>query len=342
MSGKSRVTIYNRLGDAIATIDTSTQRSWVLNSEGMAELKLSLMDAKATYKYLNYGNLVTIEHETLPLWAGVIDTDRTWEKGAVTVSLWSAERLLKFRRSSIATLVSENTAGSLFMTLVNMANDEEDTLIREGQVFYGGVPREETLDAKSIYEHIIQIAERTGYEWDIKSAKDNNNQLYFTANWYERAGYELQFMLDEGYNILAEDSPLKEQGEIINALLGIGDGSTDDSRVTYEETDAASRDAYGLRQGTEDFNGNKELGTLTANVQARLTVTRNPIRTFKVTALDVGNTFLNLRLGNVLRLKMFSVGFLSDGATGVDTRVRIMGMRYEDERDTCELTCVEV
>lgn len=325
----------------MASLSCTTERSWILNGEGLARITIAVNDPKVKQSILQYGNLISIEHEALPLWAGVLDTDRLWGDSKLTVTAWSAERLFKFRSSPLNLALSASSAGALYQSLVEISNQAEDTRVRAGEIWYGGTPRDETLDGKHIYDHIVAISNRTGYDWGLEGALDNFGHLYFKANWYQRRGEVRGQQLREGTNIIASEDALAEMGEIINSLTGVGDGSTASTRLTYTEENTLSRSRYGLRQSTRDFAGNKEIGTLTANVQGVLTASKNPQKTLSVAALNIGETFRALRLGNTLPLYMTTVGFLDDGNVGVNTNMRIIGMRYNDDLDQASLVLQE-
>jgi hypothetical protein len=49
-----------------------------------------------------------------------------------------------------------------------------------------------------------------------------------------------------------------------------------------------------------------------------------------VTAINVGDTFKHIKLGNIFTLQLQSVGF-TDGQTGYTSRVRIVGMSFNPE-----------
>ena len=95
-------------------------------------------------------------------------------------------------------------------------------------------------------------------------------------------------------------------------------------------------------QGSEDFAGNTQAATIEANTKAKLSEVKNPRNTFKVKALNKDDLFLSLRLGNTLALRMQTVGFDGTDGIGTNTKVRIIGMRYSDAKNVCELTVDEV
>jgi len=342
MSSLSRVVVYDRGGRALATLNCITERSWILSGEGLCRITIAVNDAKVKQSIVQYGNLVSIEHDTLPLWAGVLDTDRLWGESRLVLTAWSGERLFKFRRSPLNLPLTGSSAGVLYKALIDIANTDEDLRVRAGDIWYGGTPRDETLDGKKIYDHVRAISGRTGYDWGLDGTFDANGYLYFLANWYEARGEVKGQPLREGTNIIAAEDALTEQGIIVNDLLGIGDGSTLETRITYKEIDETSRGLYGLRQDAQDYPGNKEIGTLMDNVRGTLAASKNPLKTLNVIALDVGDTFKALRLGNVLPLYMTTVGWLADGNVGMNTQVRIIGMRYNDDLDQASLIVQEV
>ena len=59
-------------------------------------------------------------------------------------------------------------------------------------------------------------------------------------------------------------------------------------------------------------------------------------------ALNVGDTFKYLKVGNIFNLSFQSVGFRGD-SLGFATRVRVIGMGYNpDARNKMQLVCREV
>ncbi len=337
-----RVTIYSRQGAALATLPCSTERSWVLNGEGLCRITLATNDRKMQERLLRFGNFVTIEHPKLPMWAGVLDTDRIWGMSQLVLNAWSAERLFKYRVSKpLNVTLSGNNAGILFRKLVDIGNATEDLRVRAGEVYAGGTPRDEKLDGKALYDHVRAISSRTGFDWGLEGAFNPARRLYFTANLYQRRGRVIEMPLREGHNMVLGENALVEQGRIVNELTGVGDGSTDETRIAYTEIEATSRGLYGLRQDTQDFSGNREMTTLISNVQATLAENAYPLKTVSATALDVGTTFNYLRLGNTIPFQATSVGFLADGRVGMNTKMRLIGMRYQDDLNQTQLVLQE-
>jgi hypothetical protein len=333
MSLDLRMSLYAmRTGQFLTTIQAQPTISWVRNAYGMCSFELSLNDAKSVRRYLEFGTLVYVESPLGLAWGGVLDPDMDWnDDGTIRLNAYSAEYLLSFRRSPLNQLWRGASAGALFKQFIDGANLQEDLLIREGNIWRGGTPAEDTMDSKDFYTHTKALAVNRKNDFYIEPVIDAvNYRLSFTANYYERRGQAKALALREGLNVEKRGTTLKVQRKIVNDLLGIGAGS-DSERPTWVETDADSRSRYGLRQGSEDFSGNSDPATLKANTVEKLRTLRYPRNSFRLALLDVGSAFQEVRIGNVHPLQMHTVGFLSDGTIGVDTQVEIQSMRWLPE-----------
>lgn len=337
----SRVLIYNRdLTTAAAEVQASVERSWVLNEYGKAQFTLATSEAACNREVLRFGNYVAIEHDRLPTWCGVLYPPRTWGKGQVQATAYSMEFVLKYRRGPTQRVLS-GTAGSIFEQMLALANQTADTFIRAGEVYGGGKTRQETVNLTKLYDEIRRVAKRAGNDWNVTAEIDELGRLAFSGNWYEQAGTELDWALHEGVNLEFGDQPLNEQGEIINDFVGFGPGASWESKGSYRAFDSESMAEFGVWQSA----GALEAAT-PANIQqgAESKVRQNayPRNTYQCTALDVGDTFYNLRVGNVVGLRYFTVGFQPASGVGVEARVRVLGMAYSDARNTVELVVDEV
>lgn len=339
----SRISLHRRTdGGFLTTIDAEPEYSWVLNEYGSCSFDLALTEYKAVRRYLDFGTLVYIENDKLGGWGGVIDVDQEWnEDGTITVNAYSGEYLLAFRRSPINQVFRDASAGGLLLQFVREANKAEDLLIREGSIWRGGNPAQDTMDAKDFYSHAKALSKNRGYDWCIEPAIDALGKLFFKVNFYERRGEVKSTVLKDGFNISPRGNPLKVQRTIVNDLLGLGDG-VDAERAAWNEIDAGSRSQYGLRQGSDDFSGNTNVATVKANTVAKLRELRYPRRMFRYVAMDKEGTFAALRLGNILPFESERIGFLNDDTVGTNTLVRLTGMRHITKTDLVDLTLEEV
>jgi len=325
-------------GGFVTTIKTETERSWVLNDKGKCTLPFAVTDAKAVRRYMGSRLLIYIDHPTLPAWGGVIETDENWrEDGVIEFTAWSGESLL-ISRKPIVGLVTAGSPGGLFAKLINLANKDEDLRIRVGNINQAGGSAEATLDGTNLFDVIQSLAQRHKMEFSIDPILDADGKLYFSANWYVRQGVNSPLVLKEGLNIERRGNVYRRQRRVANKVTGLGSASTNATRPAYSVIDAESRDLYGLMEEVVDFNDVTLQATLIENTKEKLGALRFPRDTYQITALDVDDTFGSIRKGNVHPLKAQTFGWLSDSSVGTDEAVRLLGMRYFDNPNVCELT----
>lgn len=333
-----RLTVFSNTGEALTTLRAAVKRSWVLGGIGQAQFQIAYTDPKCLQEYLEFGNYVLIQHETLPDWIGVIDTPRQWGVNAVTVNAYEVPMLWEWRVMPLKTTLN-GTAGSIFEQLITLANDEGDTRIVPGSIYGDGVDRQEKL-SDTAYQHIMNVRYRSGNDYKFRpTIQDRLLTIY--ADWVEYVGERPLVMLSEGHNIEANENLLTEDGDIINDIYAYGDNTTSGTRLAARVFDDTSISRYGLRQKSQTFAGNTLLTTLTSNATSFVNNNKDPQRILRVRALNIGDTFSALRLGNVLNLTMQSVGFVR-GQRGFSSDVRIYGISYNSGEGIAELIVKEV
>jgi hypothetical protein len=214
-------------------------------------------------------------------------------------------------------------AGGIFARLIDIANIQEATILRKGDIWTGGIQRQETISPAPLAVDLRRIVERSGEEYDWRPVADFNG-LAIYCDWFRALGEYVQVELNEsprGGNI--EKPTMYEDGNIINNVFGYGDGMTWQTRPQATNLNTDSIYDYGLRQISKQWIGVKELSTVSNNNQTVINQQRNPVRTFDVNAINVGETFQYLKLGNSMWMNLASIGF-----GGLQTKVRIMGMSY--------------
>jgi hypothetical protein len=331
----SSIRIFDKTGVQIAEVDAVCNRSWLLNDVGKASFTLSIFDAKCRRDVLEFGNLVLIEHEKLPAWGGVIDTPRVWGQGTVTINAYSAEQLFKYRIGLQDQKVTGTTA-ILLRKVLEIAQNHGWLPVSAGIIEDDGIQREETINPTDLLDELKRICERAGGDFMMQPALDANGRLYFVLNYYRSLRLDTQYVLKEGHNIALANRALSEQGEIINELLGYGDGVSWSSKPVYTGRNDASIAYYGLRQGSEYFQGVTQVGSVQKNVEAQLAVKAYPRTTLDLQALDVGETWLNCRLGAVFAVELHSAGFYGTDIGYIGT-ARVYGMEFDEMRQTVRI-----
>jgi len=338
---QERVRIFRRDGRAVAEFETLVERSWVIGDEARARFYCASRDTDIVNDdVLQFGNWVLVENDKLPAWVGVIDTPRRWDAREVEISAYTPERVFSWRRGPIEEVL-DMSAGEVFVKLIQKINAAEQTLLREGQVFIGPTIQE-TLNPTLLNRDLRRIYERSGEEYRFRPVVENG-RLRVYCDWVDVLGNDTQAILQagDGGNLEENNKMLVEDDPLINEWFAYGDGETWTSKPSATVNNQLSIQKYGLRQGVQEYSGVTNEATLVTNANQELSTTREPLRTGKINALNVGDTFSQLALGNRLTLRLEKIGFT--GTAQYETLVRIIGMKYDPEdKNVIELVTEEV
>jgi hypothetical protein len=342
---QERVRIFDREGFTVAEFRASVERSLVIGGEGRAEFNYpSRKTDIVNDKVLRFGNWLLVESDSLPAWVGVIDTPRAWSPRVVAVHAYTPDRVFGWRRGPLEEKLV-GSAGAIFEKLIVKVNQPETTVIRAGDIWRGGVQMEETINPTPLAEDLQRIVERSGEEYSFRPETDSSGRLVIYADWVQRLGEDTTALLHEGKgggNIESLNDVFVEDGDIVNDVLAYGDGLSWKSKPTQIVSDPKSGQRYGLRQTSEAFSGVSNTTTLKNNGTERLQQSAETIKLFHVNALNVGDTYKYLRLGNRLALRLENIGFIG-GGLGFETNVRIAGMvMSSEEKNVVELVLEEV
>lgn len=323
---------FNKQGIVIGETVATFNRQWVKNQFG--ECKFELAAERVDPVLMEKGNFLMLEHDDLPIWVGYVDLPQTWAAGKVVFTVYSAERLFQLRPGLPGKLL-KGTAGNIFTQIIEIANSYAETLIRPGDIYVGGVSREETVTLAPLYDDIIRISKRSRNDWWIEP-QVVNGQLTLLAHWEERRGDDLEFALEEGVNIELKDNLMDEQGEIWNGVIGYGNGATWDSKPKSALiVDQDSWDEHGPRiRGV--FVDTDSPSTVEAGARAFLRQHKQPRRSFNLTATNVNGTFKQLDIGNVVDLKTLRTGY-EHGEQGIETSIEILEITYKEAGETVDL-----
>jgi len=341
-----RVRVFSRTGVTLAEFRTSVERSWASDNEGRALFNYPSRKTNVVNETnLQFGNWLLVENSALPAWIGVIDTPRYWNARQVAVHAYTPEHVFNWRRGPLEEKIT-GSAGSLFRQLIAKLNEVEPTIIQPGNIWSGNVSREETLNPTPLSESLKRIKQRSGENYAFRVAFDTNRALIVYADWIQNQGEQTNALLQEGKeggNVEAVSNILVEDRDIFNDILAYGDGLTWTTKPTLNLRDSSSIGKYGLRQTAIEYEGVTNTTTLNNNGAQKLLETKQPERTFHLFALNIGDTFNYIKLGNVLRLRFQNAGFTS-GGLGFETYVKIVGMSYDpaSTKNKIELTVREV
>jgi len=330
----SRIQIFGHDGYALTDIIADADRSWLLSKYGRCEFTIPVIDEKCRERFLQFGNFILIEHASLPPWAGMIDPPRKWGNNKVTVTAYTPEYILYYRRMSHDLL--KVTEGSLFIHAIDIANKVDDSRIfKAAPIDETGTPVSYEPKEEAIYDFL-----RTNltYEWRFVPVVESG-RISFEASLYEKFVNLKDFTLKNGYNVEQSDETLVEDGKIYTAYLGLGRGSSWGSRTQYKTEDTEASGKVGYREGKVEVDGREE-ATIEDATNKELKKNKQPQKTFDLSAIDIGGTFKQLDLGNVMKADLSVCGFSGD-KIGISANVRITGMTYLENKGVCRLICEE-
>lgn len=336
----SRGLVWDSDGNCQGEIVANFKRSWKWNNYGEATFTLSEDDALTHNGLIQFGRYLTIEHNKLDIWGGMIDPNRDWGFHQFTVTAYSGEYILKNKRTP-KNAKSEDDGGEIFKDLIHQVKGCH--ILRIGSLYRGGGNHVLESHWDNIYESVKSMAEECGTEWCVVPSIVDH-KLTFIASWYAlgKRGVTRLSGLDENYNMEYTSRPMSEQASedgFINDLVGFDSSEgTWETRMTSNKIDQDSIDKYGLRQGSFNHTIGHNQSASNRKTQNMLNRTKNPVLVHNLTALDIGNTFYNLRIGDILPIKYTSIGINGDGGWGIMTSARITGMTYDDISNKVKLT----
>jgi len=332
----SRVVVFGTDQRAEGEITADLDRGWMLTGHpavaGGGSTRLTLSDADAIQPFLQFGALVLVQHPTLPNWAGMIDPP--WSATLpVSAAVYNAEYLLSLRSPEEPVMIT-GSVGSIVERMLEMFNEPDDLFIRIGDIS-GADPtqREETLDQRNYWDQLKALIERSGCEMQTRPEKDADGRLVIYLDISTRIGLDTNFLYSDGRNGNAAFlSPILD-GPIVNRVMGIGDESGADSRLTTDPfIDDESGKLYRVRSQVVQFRGVTEQSTLDQYAQIYLGKYANPRFSFLMDIIDKGDAFLNAKLGNTGIIHV-SNAYLPGGVHGWRGLGRIVGLAYTESQN---------
>jgi len=327
-----RVRIFSRDGKQLTEFNHSVARSWAIGAEGVAGCELPTGKAYSAEEFIEYGNWLLVENSLLPDWVGVIDVPREWSANTVSIYAYTAEHVLTWN-SGLEEEKMSTSAGGIFERIIEIVNDNEQTIVAPGHIWRGGQHREETLNPNTLDVDLQRIYERSGEEYFFAPEVDADNQLAVLGNWLNRLGDETEYYLTHGSggNLELLEQALIEDGPIANDVVAYGEGATWAEKARARVRNQYSINKYGLRQFILDDKKTTDGETLRSYAEKYVREHSNPVRRLSASALNIGNTFDYIKLGNVVNLVLKNSGY-HGGKTGTETRARIIGMAYDPDQ----------
>lgn len=323
----SRIIIFGLDGSSAGELQANCSRGWAINAGDEAKVRLTA----PVPSFLDFGRMALVEHPQLPAWAGMIDTPWT-ASVPCEMKLYSAGYLLSIRTPDVP-LFLKGTAAEIAAQLLEKANAQEDTGIRMGETEDEDRDREENFDLRPFWEQLVALAKRAGMEMRVRAGRDGNNRLALSLDMKKKLGVATGFLLHDGEGANIEVVKAEVDGQIFNRVTGFGDQSGKVSRVTYGpalDEDSASR--WRLRSTNQQFAGVTVASTLERNTLTALAVSKQPYLKLSVNALDVGETFQHLDLGNTVVVHTSRIQ-LPGGAQGWTGEMRMTALDFDEDKN---------
>ena len=342
----SKVTIFDHNMHPLDELSVAvTPRSWVLNDFGRCEFTISTADPKCTERNLQFGNLVFIQHiqskdedgtlnGKLPDWVGMILPQRTWDLGMVHVTAYSAEFILAFRAMPWRSI--KGTPKDMFSSILQYAAESAPNIIIQPGTLDDVTDNQSDNLRTNAYDHIKKLTTNGGMDWDVTGQLDSKGSLQLYGNLYASKGtYTGQTLTTT--NSQLESPALTEQGAPANVVIGHSQAQTARDRLDWKAVHQEALDDYGPLETNNTFLGIHDMAGLKSASQASADKSGRPVKILHRTALDYKNTFSLLNTGNTWDLFDTTVGFLAGGGFGIQTRVKIKSMDYNDLSNKCPL-----
>ena len=301
-----------------------------LSISGDGQTTLEIPDDVAAQPWLDLRRMVVAYPESLLPWAAVLDTP--WKATSpVNITLYSQAYLLSLRAPTMVEMFD----GDIFeiaQRMIERINGQEDLFVRLGNTSGDDITRVETLDMRSYWEQLRALATRAGKEIFLRPQEDSDGVLMTYVDILERVGSDIGFLYHDGENANIQVLDATVDGNIINALTGIGSQNTSQSRLMTEpQVNQDSVDIFGMSSATVQFQNVSTESTLLRNTQTQLAYTAWPKIRIPFKILDVGEALQNARPGNDCWLHVGNL-FLPGGRRAYRGRARLTALAY-DEND---------
>jgi hypothetical protein len=333
----STVYIFDFSGNKIAELEANVRRSWAINRVGDAEFALSIYDKAFKASTIQFGNWILVKDPPLPDWVGMIDPERSWSSGSVSIRAFSAYQITKYRR--IVDDKKKAPPGELARWGLGHINTKGSVVLECQTVDSSGAAIEEVIGETTVMSFVDGLLSRTSFELGIEGVM-TNNVLSLQAAWVKRLGWETGALLAEGIHFEAGQGILLEQGDLYNDLFGISNGANAQNRKTSVASNADAARVYGPRSGVKTFDSS-ESGTIETLTKNMVDKKAWPRRTVSVSVANIKGIWQYLALGNVVWVECYTMGF-TGSAPGCRFRARITGLEMDDSRNALQVAADEV
>jgi hypothetical protein len=332
----SRIVVFGTDNVSRGEFTAICNRGWMLDGSksvsGGGQTTVSVSAETGQKDWLQFGRMVLVGHDKLPPWVGIIDTP--WKASApVQITLYNAAYLLSLRTPD-APVVMTGTVYEIARQVIDAINAQEEMYLRPGVMSGTDISREQTFDQQSYWQRLNEMVARAGKEMFLRPAI-TDGRLVIYLDIQDRAGIDTGFLLHDGENANMQIVDATIDGKIVNRLIGIGDQSTQGSRITTDAlVDDPSRNAYRLRSSVIQYSGVSDPTTLLQNANINLAYSAWPRLILTLNILDVGDAFSYLQPGNSFFIQASKNIHLPGGVSGWRGIARLTALAYDEANNT--------
>jgi hypothetical protein len=332
----SRIVVHDLDNHGVGEFTAMCNRGWMVYGNpgvsGAGMTSIIVPDEVISEKWLQLGRMVLVSHPKLPAWAGMIDTP--WKAILpAELSLYNAEYLFSIRSPEQAKMFS-GSIPSIVREMIRIMNEQEQMFLSVGAISGDTSVHDETLDQRTMWDQLVPMLERSGFEMILRPERGAGKQLHLYADVGQELGVDTGFLLhdsEQGKNMKVLEASVN--GSITNRVIGVsGQSTAEDQLKTSVLEEQISQNIYRTRSKTVQFRNIVQLSTLTGYAQAFLDDAQQPYLDIDVEAYDVGDTFYHLRPGNRLLLRSSNL-YLPGGRRGWSGTVRALAMVYDEQNN---------
>lgn len=301
----SRVVVFDFDSDSRGEFKALASRGWqiagVQRTNGGGSMTMTLPKSSAGAAYMRLGNMVMIEHPTLPTYAGTIDVPWKADPPA-KLTVYNSEYLLTLRYPDRPVIMTGSVA-SIAADLITECNNQGDLFLRMGDTSQAeSVQTKFPVDQRNMWDNLNNLCASNGMEMIFRPERDaTDRKLYIYIDIGRQLGFYTDALLHdgEGGNMIVQSAEIG--GQIINRVVGTGSQSNTSNRLyTPALIDAVSADRYRIRGNVIQFRDIAQQSILDEQTSIYLDSVKRPILTLKILIFDRdnGRTFSMLRLGN--------------------------------------------
>lgn len=327
-----RVVLYNRQGIPLGEVDAVIVRSSALERKVRAERAVMQLQINTTTRFFTrFRNLVVVYSDVLPIWCGVIWDTRDWSDNEMTVTLYSCEYLLQFRRTGPADKLA-GQPGQIFTELLKGAQqfDSLAIWIDPNKIAAGGLLTDKEYNRANVFDAVNDLAAEAEFYWWLEPMVSTANRLTLRAQWQKFRGVTYHRPLIQGSNFV--DVKVTEICRVANRIYTSGKVEDWNTAIEYIAEDAQSRSEFGLIEDVSTDHDAITPGELVPIGKAELTKRKQP--RVKITGRVIVAPYPNVGDNVIVSLSSDSLGYGSGGSVFAgSTAVRVKTVAHSPEEE---------